>query len=257
MTPLGGLGLRVCLMNSIKRKDGRADDSLRPISLETGVQPYAEGSALIRWGRTQVLCAVSVSPEVPGWLKGRGKGWITAQYAMLPRATFTRNPRAGYDDAQVKGRAQEIQRLIGRSLRAGVDLALLGERLLTVDCDVLVADGGTRCASITGAWVAVRLALSGLLEQGVLERDPAVDSGAIWAVSAGLVDGNPPCWIWRRTRTSGPRQTSTWSFPAPGPLSKSRGPARERGYSWSEVETLHRLCQGGPDRRFKPPKSRP
>ncbi len=230
-------------MNSIKRKDGRADDSLRPISLETGVQPYAEGSALIRWGRTQVLCAVSVSPEVPGWLKGREKGWITAQYAMLPRATFTRNPRAGYDDARVKGRAQEIQRLIGRSLRAGVDLALLGERLLTVDCDVLVADGGTRCASITGAWVAVRLALSGLLKQGVLKRDPAVDSGAIWAVSAGLVDGNPMLDL---AADEDQRAEADFNlvFSGPRTLIEIQGTGERRGYSWSEVETLHRLCQG-------------
>ena len=230
-------------MTSIKRKDQRDDQSLRPISIETGIQPYAEGSALIRWGQTQVLCAVSVSPEVPGWLGGRGRGWITAQYAMLPRATFTRNPRAGYDSDKVKGRAQEIQRLIGRSLRAGVDLELLGERLLTVDCDVLVADGGTRCASITGAWVAVRLALLDLLDQGLLERDPAVGPGSIWAVSAGLVDGRPMLDL---AADEDQRAEADFNlvFSGPETLIEIQGTGEKRGYSWSEVETLHGLCKG-------------
>ena len=229
-------------MDKISRKDDRAEGELRPLAIETGLQPFAEGSALVKWGRTQVICAVSVSPEVPGWLRGRGRGWITAQYAMLPRATSTRNPRAGYE-GQVKGRAQEIQRLIGRSLRAGVDLDLLGEQLLSVDCDVLVADGGTRCASITGAWVAVRLALGRLLAEGRIETDPVTGPGSIWAVSAGLVDGAP---LLDLAADEDQRAEADFNlvFRGADSLIEIQGTGERRGYDWSEVETLHRLCQG-------------
>lgn len=168
------------------RASGRAFDQLRALSIETGYTPYAEGSALIRAGGTHVLCNASVLDKVPPFLKGRGQGWVTAEYGMLPRATHTRGEREAARGKQ-SGRTQEIQRLIGRSLRAVFDLRALGERTLHLDCDVLQADGGTRCASITGAWVAAALAVRGLLQAGAIAADPIRDSVA--AVSVGLVGG--------------------------------------------------------------------
>ncbi len=165
------------------RIDGRRPDQIRPTSIETGVQSYAEGSALITMGDTRVLCAVSVEDSVPRFLRGSGRGWVTAEYAMLPRSTHTRTRR----ETTPRGRTQEIQRLIGRSLRAAVDMHRLGERTLTVDCDVLQADGGTRTAAITGAYVALRHALNALRDNGNL-GDLPVRSG-VAAVSVGVVDG--------------------------------------------------------------------
>lgn len=158
----------------------RAADELRPLQLETGVQLHANGSCLVRLGRTHVLCAANLEAKVPGWMKGRGTGWLTAEYGMLPAATHSRTDREAAKGKQ-QGRTVEIQRLIGRSLRQAVDLAVLGERTLTVDCDVLNADGGTRCAAITGAWVAVALALRGSGLEAALVRQVA-------AVSVGLVE---------------------------------------------------------------------
>lgn len=155
-------------------------NDLRSLSFETGVQLHAAGSCLIRLGRTHVLCAASLEAKVPGWMKGRGTGWLTAEYGMLPAATNTRMDREAAKGRQ-QGRTVEIQRLIGRSLRQAVDLAALGERTLSVDCDVLNADGGTRCAAITGAWVAVALALRSQGLDAAMVRQVA-------AVSAGLVD---------------------------------------------------------------------
>ena len=165
------------------RPHGRALDALRPTTLETGTDPFAEGSCTITMGMTRVLCTASVEEKVPRWREGRG-GWVTGEYAMLPRATSerTRRERRG-----ARGRTQEIQRLIGRSLRAAVDLAALGERTVTVDCDVLVADGGTRTASITGACVALEMAFQRLVSDGVLGASPLRQSVA--AISAGMVDG--------------------------------------------------------------------
>ena len=165
------------------RIDGRTNDQLRPVSIELGAQSYAEGSALIAMGDTRVLCAVSVENRVPPFLRGSGQGWVTAEYAMLPRSTLTRTRR----ETTPRGRTQEIQRLIGRSLRAAVDLDRLGERTLTVDCDVLQADGGTRTAAITGAYVALYQALVTLKSQGVF-NDMPIRSG-IAATSVGIVDG--------------------------------------------------------------------
>ena len=158
--------------------------------IETDFVSTADGSALISVGGTRVICTASVSTRVPGWMEGRGRGWVTAEYAMLPASTGERKAR---DSAKGRpdGRSVEIQRLIGRSLRVVVDLEALGERSVYVDCDVLEADGGTRCASITGGYVALHRALSGLLEAGELERMPLVDSVA--AVSVGMVDGSPMC----------------------------------------------------------------
>ena len=165
------------------RIDRRDPDQLRPVTIETGVQEFAEGSVMISTGKTRVLCAVSVENRVPPFLRGQGKGWITAEYAMLPRSTNTRTNR----ESQTRGRTHEIQRLIGRSLRAVVDMERLGERTLTIDCDVIQADGGTRTAAITGAYVALHQALSGLQKEGSLDELPL--RAAVAATSVGIVDG--------------------------------------------------------------------
>jgi ribonuclease PH len=168
------------------RPSGRTADQLREVRLETGVSRYAEGSCLARFGQTHVLCTASVESGVPNWLKGQGRGWVTAEYGMLPRATHTRGRREAAAGQQ-SGRTQEIQRLIGRSLRAVTDLEKLGERMITVDCDVLQADGGTRTASITAGYVALALAIRGLQEAGEIVENPLTDHVA--AVSCGLLDG--------------------------------------------------------------------
>ncbi len=168
------------------RPSGRAPDALRDVSFTTGFSHHAEGSCLIRMGGTEVLCAVSVEGRVPPFLRGKGEGWVTAEYGMLPRATHTRGDREAARGKQ-SGRTQEIQRLIGRSLRAVVDRKVLGEMTVTLDCDVLNADGGTRCAAITGAWVALSLALRSLEAARVIARSPL--TGQVAAVSCGLVAG--------------------------------------------------------------------
>ncbi|HJX12345.1 MAG TPA: ribonuclease PH [Dehalococcoidales bacterium] len=170
----------------MKRVDGRAYDELRPVKIIPGYQSFAEGSALIKLGKTHVLCSVSVEERVPPFLKGSGTGWITAEYAMLPRATVTRSQRDS-TLGRVGGRNQEIQRLIGRSLRAVTDLAAMGERTLIVDCDVIQADGGTRTAAITGAYVALHRAMETLTTMGVIARVPM--KSAVAATSVGIVNG--------------------------------------------------------------------
>ena len=171
----------------MKRVDGRAYDELRPVKIIPGYQSFAEGSALIKLGKTHVLCSVSVEERVPPFLKGSGTGWITAEYAMLPRATVTRSQRDS-TVGHVGGRNQEIQRLIGRSLRASADMAALGERSLIVDCDVIQADGGTRTASITGAYVALHQAMEKLMNMGVISKIPL--KSAVAATSVGIVNNN-------------------------------------------------------------------
>ena len=172
-------------MSGDVRADGRMPDALRPVTIETGVQEFAEGSALISAGRTRVLCAATVEDDVPRWMRGQNSGWVTAEYAMLPRATASRNRRES--GGQLKGRTQEIQRLIGRALRSAIDLRQLGERAVWVDCDVLQADGGTRTAAITGAWVALSLALDHLVVDGLVDERPELKP--LSAVSVGLVAG--------------------------------------------------------------------
>lgn len=170
------------------RPSGRNLAQMRPISIETGVMRHAEGSCLIRCGDTHVLCTATIEDSPPRFLKGTGLGWVTAEYGMLPRATNTRNRREAAMGKQ-SGRTQEIQRLIGRSLRAGIDRSALGERQISIDCDVIQADGGTRCASITGGWVALRLAVNKLLKAGAISSDPILDHVA--AVSCGIYAGQP------------------------------------------------------------------
>ena len=170
------------------RPSKRAADEMRKVSFERGVARYAEGSCLIRFGETHVLCAASLEDKPPPWLRGQGRGWVTAEYAMLPRATASRTRRES-STGRVSGRTQEIQRLIGRSLRAVVDLPRLGERQITLDCDVLQADGGTRTASITGAWVALRDCVQWMMQRSIVRENPLRDHVA--AVSCGIVGGEP------------------------------------------------------------------
>ncbi|MGY6633616.1 MAG: ribonuclease PH [Alkalilacustris sp.] len=170
------------------RPSGRDLDSLRSVMIEPHVAKHAEGSCLVRMGDTHVLCTASIEERTPPFLKNTGLGWVTAEYGMLPRATTTRSRREAATGKQT-GRTVEIQRLIGRSLRAGVDRAAMGERQITVDCDVIQADGGTRCAAITGGWVALRLAVNKLLSAGIIASDPIMDHVA--AVSAGIYAGQP------------------------------------------------------------------
>ncbi len=169
-----------------RRPADRAADALRPLVLDAGWAPYAEGSCLIAAGDTRVLCTASVEERVPRWREGSGKGWVTGEYGMLPRATHTRRSR---ERDGAGGRTREIERLIGRSLRSVTDLSALGPRMITVDCDVLQADGGTRTAGITGGWVALSLALEALVDEGVLDSSPLLEPVA--AVSVGIVDGTP------------------------------------------------------------------
>ena len=168
------------------RDGGRANDSLRPITITVDYLKRAEGSALIEFGDTRVLCVATIEDRVPGFLEGRGQGWVTAEYAMLPRAGHTRSQRESVA-GKIGGRTHEIQRLIGRSLRAAVDLRALGERTIAIDCDVIQADGGTRTASITGAWIALRRATSQLMKQGTLKSDPM--RRMVAAISVGIVKG--------------------------------------------------------------------
>ena len=170
------------------RPSGRAPDEMREITIETGFTRHAEGSCLIGFGGTRVLCTASVEERVPPWLRNKGKGWVTGEYSMLPRATHTRGSREAAKGKQ-SGRTQEIQRLIGRSLRAVCDMEKLGERQITLDCEVIQADGGTRTASISGAWVALRLAIDGLLGSGALKEDPL--TGKVAAISCGIYQGTP------------------------------------------------------------------
>ena len=168
------------------RPSNRAADEIRELTIETNVTMHAEGSCLIKCGNTHVLCTASVEDRLPPWLRNTGLGWVTAEYGMLPRATSSRNRREAAAGKQ-SGRTQEIQRLIGRSLRAGIDRVALGERQITVDCDVIQADGGTRCASVTGGFVALRLAINKLMAAGAIKTDPVTDY--IAAISCGVYGG--------------------------------------------------------------------
>ena len=170
------------------RPSGRSPDQMRSVTLETGFTPYAEGSCLAKFGDTHVLCNATVEERVPPWMRNSGRGWVTAEYGMLPRSTHDRTDREAARGKQ-SGRTQEIQRLIGRSLRAVIDLEALGERQIRLDCDVIQADGGTRTASITGAWVALKIATDALVRSGSLTKDPVTGSTA--AVSCGIFQGTP------------------------------------------------------------------
>jgi ribonuclease PH len=177
---------RIMTKNSFARPDGRKFDDLRCISFTPNYVSYPEGSVLITWGETRVLCNLTIQEGVPAWLTGKGQGWITAEYALLPRSTHTRTPR---ETKGLKGRTQEIRRLIGRSLRKAVDLEKIGERTLLLDCDVIQADGGTRVASVTGGYIALVLGLKPLIEAGEIPPDALISQ--IAAVSVGMIQGQP------------------------------------------------------------------
>jgi ribonuclease PH len=176
------------MLHIMSRPDGRRPDQLRDVKITRGWLAHAEGSVLVEYGGTRVLCAASVADEVPRWRRGSGQGWVTAEYAMLPRATTERNDRESVR-GRIGGRTHEISRLVGRSLRACVDYKALGENSITIDCDVLQADGGTRTAAITGGYVALADAVAWLRDHGRCKRDPLV--GSVAAVSVGIVDGQP------------------------------------------------------------------
>ena len=225
------------------RPSERAAAQLRPVTLEVQVNRYAEGSCLVSFGHTKVLAVASVEENVPGFLRGRGQGWITAEYGMLPRATHTRGRREAAQGKQ-SGRTQEIQRLIGRSLRAVADLKALGERQITLDCDVLQADGGTRTAAITGAWVALRLATRHLLTEGVIANDPILDQVA--AVSCGVHQGVPVLDL-DYEEDSNAEADSNFVLTGSGDIVEIQATGEKRGFSRAEFEALFDLARGGID----------
>ena len=223
------------------RPSERAVDQMRAVTLETGVNRYAEGSCLVTFGHTRVLVTASVDEGVPGWMRGKGAGWVTAEYGMLPRATHTRGRREAAQGKQ-SGRTQEIQRLIGRSLRAVVDMKALGERQIQSDCDVVQADGGTRTAAITGAWVALRLATRYLLEEGVIKTDPILDQVA--AVSCG-VHQNAAVLDLDYEEDSSAEADSNFVLTGNGDIVEIQATGEKRGFTRAEFEALFGLAEKG------------
>ena len=229
------------------RPSGRATDALRPVFIQTGFARHAEGSALIRMGGTEVLCAATIETRVPSFLRGKGQGWVTAEYGMLPRATHSRGPREAAKGKQ-SGRTQEIQRLIARSLRAVTDLKALGEVSITVDCDVLNADGGTRCAAITGAWVALRLALETLVRAGTLPAVPL--KGQVAAVSCGLTQEGAVLDL-DYAEDSTARADSNFVLTADGGIVEIQGTAEQDPFTEAQFNTLMRLARTGTAELFR------
>ncbi|WP_308719662.1 ribonuclease PH [Komagataeibacter xylinus] len=223
------------------RPSGRAPDALRPVFIQTGFARHAEGSALIRMGGTEVLCAASVEPRVPSFLRGKGQGWVTAEYGMLPRATHNRGPREAARGKQ-SGRTLEIQRLIARALRAVVDLKALGEISITVDCDVLNADGGTRCAAITGAWIALRLALEKLVREGRLPAVPL--KGQVAAISCGLTEAGAVLDL-DYDEDSNASADANFVLTADGGIVEIQGTAEKDPFTEAQFNTLMRLARTG------------
>ncbi|MBS0490888.1 MULTISPECIES: ribonuclease PH [unclassified Phenylobacterium] len=223
------------------RPSDRTPDMLRTVTLETGVNRYAEGSCLVSFGHTKVLVTASVEERVPGFMRGRGVGWVTAEYGMLPRATHTRGRREASEGKQ-SGRTQEIQRLIGRSMRAVVDPAALGERQISIDCDVIQADGGTRTAAITGAWVALRMATQYLLDEGVIAKDPIVDQVA--AVSCGVYN-NTPVLDLEYEEDSNAEADANFVLTGKGDIVEIQATGEKRGFTQDEFEQLFNLARKG------------
>jgi ribonuclease PH len=228
------------------RPSGRAPDQLRTVSLETGFARHAEGSCLIRMGNTEVLCTASVDPKVPPFLRGQGQGWVTAEYGMLPRATHTRGDREAARGKQ-SGRTQEIQRLIGRSLRAVTDMKAMGEMAVLIDCDVLNADGGTRCASITGAWVALHLAFQHCMKMKVLAAMPLKDQVA--AVSCGLWQETPVLDL-DYPEDSKAEADANFVLTGQGGLVEVQGTAEGAPFSEAQLLELLRLARLGTTQLF-------
>ncbi len=238
-------------MTVTARPSGRPADQMRPITLETGVTRYAEGSCLAQFGHTHVLCTASWERGVPGWLKGKGQGWVTGEYGMLPRATHTRGRREAAQGKQ-SGRTQEIQRLIGRSLRSVVDLTALGENTLTIDCDVIQADGGTRTAAITGGFVAMALACRYLKAEGVIGADPVQKQAA--AISVGLFGGVPVLDV-DYAEDSGGEADMNVVMSSDGGFIEIQGTGEARPLSRSELDGMIALAVAGCEALFETQRS--
>jgi len=223
------------------RPSGRNLAEMRAISIEPGVARHAEGSCLVKCGETHVLCTASLEARVPPFLRNTGLGWVTAEYGMLPRATHTRMRREAASGRQT-GRTQEIQRLIGRALRAGIDRSALGERQITVDCDVIQADGGTRCAAITGGWVALRLAVNALVKAGDVAGDPIVDH--IAAVSCGIYAGQPILDL-DYSEDSEAGTDGNFVMTGAGLLVEVQASAEGSAFSRAQFDALHGLAERG------------
>ena len=228
-------------MTEFARSDARAADQLRPVRITRGYTIHAEGSVLIEFGDTKVLCTASVEEKVPGHTRGSGVGWVTAEYGMLPRATHTRSDREAAKGKQ-SGRTQEIQRLIGRSLRAVFDLKALGERTIALDCDVLQADGGTRTAAITGAFVAAQDAVNRLLAQGKISQSPIV--GPVAAISVGIVQGTPLLDL-EYTEDSACDTDMNVVMTGAGHFVEVQGTAEGAAFSRAEMDALLNLAEKG------------
>lgn len=227
-------------MTSIRPSD-RQPDQLRLVTLETGVNRYAEGSCLVTFGHTKVLVTASVEDKVPGWMRNTGQGWVTAEYGMLPRATHTRGRREAASGKQ-SGRTQEIQRLIGRSMRAVVDMKALGERQVVLDCDVIQADGGTRTAAITGAWVAMASAFDYLRAEGVMKTDPILDQVA--AVSCGVFNDLPVLDL-DYEEDSNAEADSNFVLTGTGQIVEIQATGEKRGFTRPEFDRLFELAEIG------------
>lgn len=235
------------MSSPVTRPSGRSADALRPVSIEPGFAHHAEGSVLIRMGGTEVLCAASIEAKVPSFMRNQGLGWITAEYGMLPRATNTRGDREAARGKQ-SGRTQEIQRLIGRSLRAVTDRRAMGEMTITLDCDVLNADGGTRCASITGAWVALALAFRHLVKNNVLKASPL--SGQVAAVSCGLYQGAAVLDL-DYPEDSNAEADTNFVLTAAGGIVEVQGTAEKNPFSEAQFLELLGLAKAGTKKLFE------
>jgi ribonuclease PH len=228
------------------RPSGRAADAMRTITVETNFTKHAEGSVLIGFGDTKVLVTASIEEKVPGWMRNTGKGWVTAEYGMLPRATHTRGSREAAKGKQ-SGRTQEIQRLIGRSLRAVCDMKKLGERQIVLDCDVIQADGGTRTASISGAWIALRLAIDGLIAQKLITEDPLFEQ--IAGISCGIYEGTPVLDL-DYIEDSNAEADANFVLLGDGRLAEVQATAEGAPYDEEQLLRLLRLARIGCDEIF-------
>ncbi|MEA4920286.1 MAG: ribonuclease PH [Clostridiaceae bacterium] len=225
------------------RYDGRENGQIRPVKITTGYIEYPEGSVLIECGKTKVICNATIEERVPPFLKDTGKGWITAEYSMLPRATQDRTPR-DIGKLKLSGRSAEIQRLIGRALRSVVDLNALGERTITIDCDVIQADGGTRCASITGGFCALVLALWGLKKSGAIRKLPL--RSYVAAISVGIVGGTPMCDLCY-VEDSGGEVDFNFVMDDKGNIIELQGTGEERPFSKAELDSMYLMAKSGID----------
>ena len=229
-------------LRSVKyREDGRAENQLRKIKITRDFNLYAEGSVLIEFGNTKVICTASVSEKVPPFLKGQGKGWITAEYSMIPRATGERNQRESAK-GKLSGRTMEIQRLIGRALRTAIDLDKLGERTVTIDCDVIQADGGTRTTSISGGYIALALAMKKLVNEGILAENPIISNVA--AISVGIVGGTPMLDL-KYSEDSAAEVDMNVVMNGEGRVVEVQGTGEEATYTRAELNQLLDLAEAG------------